>query len=201
MKTNIQRKRVSTLLSFLTVVVFALTSCQKEQQAQPAKTDLALQSNSLSGDLSSVILSVRGGGQGTFGTDLDGDGDIDGSHFGISISIFENGSAKGHFNCLMAGNADILGLPIMSVEGKIINGSSNSNGATFSGTATVNLGNGTMFKNVPFSVTVTAGGPGAGTLQLTVIGAFDGVPGDTNVGNGNYDLPTETVATGQIKIS
>ncbi len=201
MKTNIQKNRVSTLLSFLTVLVFALTSCQKEQQSQPAKTDLALQSNLLSSNLSSVILSVTGGGQGTFGTDLDGDGDIDGSHFGMSISIFGNGSAKGHFNCLMAGNADILGLPIMSVEGKVTNGFSNSNGATFSGSATVNLGNGTMFKDVPFSVTVTAGGPAAGTLQLTVIGAFDGVPGDTNVGNGNYDLPPETVATGQIKIS
>jgi hypothetical protein len=35
---------------------------------------------------------------------------------------------------------------------------------------------------------------------LTVIGAFDGVPGDTIPGNGNYDLPVETVATGQIRI-
>jgi hypothetical protein len=39
-----------------------------------------------------------------------------------------------------------------------------------------------------------------GRMQLTVIGAFDGVPGDTIPGNGNYDLPVETVATGQIKI-
>ena len=45
-----------------------------------------------------------------------------------------------------------------------------------------------------------AGGPGVGQLQLTVIGAFDGVPGDTTTGNGNYDLPPETVATGQISI-
>ncbi len=39
-----------------------------------------------------------------------------------------------------------------------------------------------------------------GTLQLSVIGAFDGVPGDEVPGNGNYDLPVETVATGQIEI-
>jgi len=30
--------------------------------------------------------------------------------------------------------------------------------------------------------------------------AFDRVPGDAVPGNGNYDLPVETVATGQIKI-
>jgi hypothetical protein len=35
-------------------------------------------------------------------------------------------------------------------------------------------------------------------MQLTVIGAFDKVPGDTIPGNNNYDLPAETVATGQI---
>jgi len=53
---------------------------------------------------------------------------------------------------------------------------------------------------VPFQVVLHAGGPGVGQLQLTVIGAFDGVPGDTTTGNGNYDLPPETVATGQISI-
>jgi hypothetical protein len=39
-----------------------------------------------------------------------------------------------------------------------------------------------------------------GRLKLTVIGAFDGVAGDTLPGNGNYDLPTETVATGRITV-
>jgi hypothetical protein len=53
---------------------------------------------------------------------------------------------------------------------------------------------------MPFTVTVTDGGPNVGTLRLTVIGAFDGVPGDTIIGNGNYDLPTETVDKGQIKL-
>jgi hypothetical protein len=202
MKTNIQKKVIIPVLSFLTILVFALTACQKEQQlAQPAQADLALRSNLLSSDLSSRILLVSGGGQGTFGTDLDGDGDIDGSHFGMGVSIFGNNVANGHFECNMAGNADILGLPLMAVEGKVANGSVNADGSViFSGVATVNLGKGVIFKDVPFSVTVTWGGPGVGTLTLTVIGAFDGVPGDTNVGNGNYDLPTETVASGQIKI-
>jgi hypothetical protein len=37
-------------------------------------------------------------------------------------------------------------------------------------------------------------------MQLTVIGAFDGVPGDTIPGDGSYSLPVETVATGVISI-
>ncbi|MGH3103590.1 MAG: hypothetical protein ACRDN6_05780 [Gaiellaceae bacterium] len=44
------------------------------------------------------------------------------------------------------------------------------------------------------------GGPGVGRLTLTVIGAFDGVPGDTVPGNGNYDLPPETVTSGRISL-
>ncbi len=142
---------------------------------------------------------VNGGGTGTFNADLDGDGDIDGSHFGLNVR-FLGGTASGHFECLMAGNADILGLPLMAVEGKVTGGSASGGSATFGGIATVNLGQGveSIFRGVPFSVTVTPGGPGAGTLQLTVIGAFDGVPGDTSPGNGNYDLPPETVASGQI---
>ena len=37
MKTNIQKKTVVTVLSFLTILVFTLTSCQKEQLSSPVK--------------------------------------------------------------------------------------------------------------------------------------------------------------------
>jgi hypothetical protein len=144
---------------------------------------------------------VTGGGTGTFGADLDGDGDIDGSQFGIGVTIRADGSAQGHFLCLMAGRSDILGLPVMAVQGQVTEGSDNADGsATFSGSGSVNLGNGQIFTGVPFTVTVTAGDSDVGTLQLTVIGAFDGVPGDTLTGNGNYDLPIETVRSGRIEI-
>jgi hypothetical protein len=144
---------------------------------------------------------VTGGGTGTFGADLDGDGDIDGSQFGIGVTIRADGSAKGHFLCLMAGRSDILGLPIMAVQGQVTDGSDNGDGSvTFSGGGTVNLGNGQIFTGILFAVTVTAGDSEVGTLQLTVIGAFDGVPGDTLIGNGNYDLPIETVSSGRIDI-
>jgi hypothetical protein len=144
---------------------------------------------------------VTGGGTGTFAADLDDDGDVDGSHFGFAAS-FRGGTPQGHFMCQMAGNADILGLPVMLVGGHVTGGSANPGAGTalLTGTATVNLGNGVKFADVPYEVRLVAGGPGGGRMQLTVIGAFEGVSGDTVAGNGNYDLPVETVATGHIKI-
>ena len=143
---------------------------------------------------------VTGGGTGTFYADLDGDGEIDGSHFGFAVTRNPNGVVLGHFMCQMAGNRDFLGLKLMLVEGQVSSASFTPASVTFSGTATVNLANGTVFTDLPFTVTVSAGGPGVGALQLTVIGAFDGVPGDTIPGDNNYSLPVETVATGLISI-
>jgi hypothetical protein len=137
---------------------------------------------------------VTGGGTGTFHADLDADGDIDGSHFGVGAQILEAGVAKGHFECLMAGNADILGLPNMAVSGKVLAGVVNSpTSVTLSGVAKVILGNGMNFAGVPFEVTLTAGKAGEGTIQLHLMGGYLGGPGD-------FDLPVEEVATGQIVI-
>jgi len=149
-------------------------------------------------------VQVTGGGTTTFGADLDGDGDVDGSHFGFSAVIASDGSAQGHFTCLMAGNADFLGLHVMAVQGLVTSGA--LDGHSFSGTATVKVLNAfgpgvqSIFRDIPFVVTVTPGGPGVATLQLTVLGVFDGVPGDVATGNGNYDLARETLTTGQIAI-
>jgi hypothetical protein len=149
---------------------------------------------------------ITGGGTGTFLADLDLDGDIDGSQFGFAVVLL-GGSAQGHFECLMAGRSDILGLGLMAVEAKITDGWVNGGSATFSGTATILLTRSTLpgvpegkFTEVPIVVIVTPGGPGVGTLQLTVLGLFDGAPGDTNPGNGDYDLAVETVASGGIKV-
>lgn len=144
---------------------------------------------------------VSGGGTGTFAGDVDGDGDVDGSHFGFGATL-RGGSIQGHFECQMAGNADFLGLKLMAVEGRVEAGQASPRAGTavLSGRATVNLANGVVFRNVPYEVRLSAGGPGVGRLELTVIGAFDGVPGDTLPGNGNYDLPAETVATGRITV-
>lgn len=147
---------------------------------------------------------VTGGGTTTFGADLDGDGDVDGSHFGFAAVIAGDGSAQGHFTCLMAGNANFLGLRLMAVQGPVTSGA--PDGRSFSGTATVKVLNAfgpgvqSIFRDIPFAVVVTPGGPGVATLQLTVFGVFDGVAGDVAPGNHNYDLAKETLTTGQIRI-
>src|SRR6478672_3475827 len=47
MKTTIQKIGVVIVLSFLAIVTFTLTSCQKEQVARSAQSDQALNSNSV----------------------------------------------------------------------------------------------------------------------------------------------------------
>jgi hypothetical protein len=146
-------------------------------------------------------VKVTGGGTGTFGKDLDGDGDIDGSQFGVGVILQADGSAQGHFECLMAGRSQIATFHLMSVGGPVTRGAVNSDGSvTLSGNATVHLNPDMVLRDVPFRVKLTAGGPGVGHIQLTVIGHFDGGPGDTILGNGNYDLPPDTVRSGQIVI-
>jgi len=153
---------------------------------------------------SAHTVQVTGGGTTTFGADLDGDGDVDGSHFGFAAVIASDGSARGHFTCLMAGNANFLGLHLMAVQGPVTSGA--LDGRSFSGIATVKVLNAfgrgvqSTFRDIPFVVAVTPGGPGVATLQLTVLRVFDGVPGDVTTGNGNYDLARETLTTGQITI-
>jgi hypothetical protein len=149
-------------------------------------------------------VQTTGGGTTTFGADLDGNGTINSSHFGFAAVITSDGSAHGHFMCLMAGNAEILGLKLMAVQGPVTFGS--ADGTRFGGTATVKVfhafGNGraSILENVPYSVVVAPGGAGVGTLQMTVSGVFDGVAGDVVLGNGNYDLAKETVHSGRITI-
>jgi hypothetical protein len=154
--------------------------------------------------------TVTGGGEGSFGADLDGDGDIDGSYFAVAATLHHaddrggSPSAEGHFVCAMWGNTDILGLPLMAVEGVVTSATSDlkKRVVALRGVGTVDLGTGPsgFFTDVPYEVKVTEGGPGVGSIKLTVIGAFDGVPGDTTSGNGNYDLPVEAVFSGQIRI-
>src|SRR2546426_2976657 len=146
-------------------------------------------------------VQVTGGGTTTFGADLDADGDVDGSHFGFAALIAGDGSALGYFTCLMAGNADFLGLHLMAVQGPVTSGT--LDGHSFRGTATVKVfgpGAQSIFRDIPFVVTVTPGGPGVATLQLTVLGVFDGVPGDLAPGNRNFDLARGTLTTGRITI-
>jgi hypothetical protein len=128
-----------------------------------------------------VVLS--GGGTGTF------DGIHPGSQFGMGV-VFRGGTVQGHFNCVMAGRSAFPGLRLMKVAGQVSAGSADpaSGTATFSGTGTLHMDN--AISHVAFTVNVTPGGPGAGTLQLTVNGPPVGL----------FPLPVEHVATGQISM-
>jgi hypothetical protein len=130
---------------------------------------------------SPVVLS--GGGTGTF------DGVHPGSQFGMGV-VFRGATVRGHFNCVMAGRSAFAGLRLMKVDGQVTAGSANAvaGTATFSGVGTLHMNN--AKSQVSFTVDVTRGGPGAGTLQLTVTGPPVGV----------FPLPIEHVATGRIAI-
>ena len=133
------------------------------------------------GAAANAPMILSGGGTGTF------DGVHPGSQFGFGI-VFGKGSVRGHFNCVMAGRSAVPGLRLMKVDGQVSAGSANLAGgtATFSGTGTLHMDN--KISQVAFTVGVKAGGPGVGTLQLTI----NGPP------VGSLVLGVETVATGQI---
>lgn len=145
---------------------------------------------------------LTGGGQGTYGQDLDGNGTIDGTYFGMGVTIDPRGSVSGHFVCAMWGNTKYLDLTIMGVEGEVTSASIARSGAvTLSGLGSVDLGASGFFANVPFQATIAPGGPSKGTIQLSVIGILDGIPGDPIPGNGNCDLPLEILTSGFIVLN
>jgi hypothetical protein len=126
---------------------------------------------------------ASGGGNGTF------DGVTAGSHFGFGVVY--GPSVSGHFECNMAGNAPFGGLHLMAVEGQVTAGSLDlaAGTASFSGPGTLHVD--AQKTPVIFYVTVRAGGPGVGTLQLTVT---------TRTGGPVAAFKPETVMNGQISI-
>jgi hypothetical protein len=138
--------------------------------------------------------AVNGGGTGS----LNPSGTPPFSQFGMGIRIFGDGSAAGRFNCLMAGRSAFPGFQLMAVRGAVTAGTGTTTAASFSGAGTLLYnftgGDGATHKaNVTFAVNVSEGGPGVGTLQLTVFGV-PFVPG------GVAAFPPEWVSSGQIKI-
>ena len=127
---------------------------------------------------------VTGGGRGT----------VEGatfSQFGFGVSIAP-GSVQGHFNCLMAGSSAFPGFePLMKVDGQVTAGNASAGTAHFAGSGTLNLGPSGSFP-AQFSVVVTEGGPGVGTLTLTVL--------SPRLGSTPVTLPVETVMHGGITI-
>ena len=125
---------------------------------------------------------VNGGGRGT----------VDGVHpfsqFGFNATRSAGGSVQGHFNCLMAGSSQFPGFTLMAVRGQVTNAVIGPSSATLDGVGMF-LAPGVMDKSAAtFHAVVTPGGPGVGTLRLTLLTPF------------LFPLPTEHVLNGQISI-
>jgi len=130
----------------------------------------------------SEIESVTGAAEGVFTANAQlGAVAIDSLDVGTGVFIDPDGSASGTFHAVLAGHS-ILGPREITVEGKVIAGVGESSGAaSFSGTATVDLGDGApALPGVPFIVTVTAN---------TVVLALDSTP-----------LPAAALTAGAIAI-
>jgi hypothetical protein len=88
----------------------------------------------------------------------------------------------------MAGATQFPGFTLMAVRGQVTSGTISSSSASFDGTGMF-LAPGVLDKSAAtFHVEVTAGGPGVGTLHLTLLTPFF------------FDMPIEHVMDGQISI-
>lgn len=98
--------------------------------------------------------------------------------FGIGVDITGDGTATGSFQTTLIGARKIV------VEGNVTSGSASLVAPpVFSGTCTIDFGDGTVSADVPFAVTVIKDASGAPALALTV---------------GNTTLPNATVSAGSI---
>jgi hypothetical protein len=126
---------------------------------------------------------VVGAGAGTFpaNTALSGVS-LSGLKFGMGVLIPGDTTALGQFHATLLGTS-ILGQPQnIEVEGDATSGTLDIGSRTFSGTATVDMGDGTPpLTSVPFTVTATATG-----LVLIL---------------GTTNLPAATLSAGNIAIS
>ena len=128
---------------------------------------------------SALAGTANGGGRGTT------DGTSPFSDFGFGLTT--DGGVQGTFNCLMAGSSQFPGFTLMAVRGQVTSATIEGNTASFDGAGMFQTGN--QGKSpATFHVVVTAGGPGVGTLQLTLLTPF------------LFVLPTERVLVGQISI-
>jgi hypothetical protein len=154
-----RRSFLGVVTSFLTLIVFAAA---------------AFPPSALAG-------TANGGGHGTV------DGTTPFSQFGFGVTTNADGSVRGSFNCLMAGAAQFPGFTLMAVRGQVTHVVMSGAGASFDGAGMLQTGPDGKFP-ATFHVEVTEGGPGVGTLQLTLLTPFV------------FVMPTEHVLNGQISI-
>ena len=132
--------------------------------------------------LTTVPIAVTGAGAATFGSGAVLSGvTLSTMRFGIGVDLPGDGTASGSFQAtLIAASRKIV------VEGLASSGSSGLSSTTFSGTCSINLGDGSpITTGVPFTVTIATPTAGTPTLGL-VIGATT--------------LPAASVSAGAVRV-
>ena len=124
--------------------------------------------------LAATPVAVTGAGAAAFGPGAALSGvSLSTMRFGIGVDIPGDGTASGDFQATLLGASRKI-----VVEGKATSGSSGLAGTTFSGTCSIDLGDGSVpATGVPFTVSVGTAANGASTLGL-VLGATT-LPGAT----------------------
>ena len=90
------------------------------------------------------------------------------SQFGLQLARRPDGRVTGCFNCLMAGVSEVPGFDLMAVRGQVTSAEFSGDQVSFQGTGMLQTGNQGR-SPATFQVVVTEGGPGAGTLRLTLL--------------------------------
>ena len=134
-----------------------------------------------------AVVTVTAAAKGTFPSNTAYNGvPLSGLRFGAGVEVPGDTSATGEFQATLLGTSTGGQPQNIVIEGEVSSGSSGAGTATFSGTCTVDMGDGTTpSKNVSFTVTITADSESKGTLALTL---------------GTTKLPTATVNEGTIAI-
>jgi hypothetical protein len=125
--------------------------------------------------------AANGGGRGAV------NGTTPFSQFGFGVTKGVDGSIHGSFNCLMAGSSQFPGFTLMAVRGQVTTAVIGQGAASFDGVGMLQTGPDGKFP-ATFHVDVTEGGPGVGTLELTLITPFP------------FPMPLEHVLAGRISI-
>jgi hypothetical protein len=111
---------------------------------------------------------------------------LSGLRFGTGVEIPGDTSATGEFQATLLGTSTGGQPQNIVIEGEVSSGSAGSNTATFSGTCSVDMGDGTPpSRNVPFTVTITPDAEGKGTIVVKL---------------GTTTLPIATVNDGSMTI-
>ncbi len=145
--------------------------------------------------------SVRVVGQGRAGfPSSGGGGHVDVCAFTVDAFQDESGTG-GSFTCELVEEAGPLGLPFTRVDVEVTGlDAPSEEEATLEGPARVELPSGEPMSGVPASVHLYAGEPGTGTLQIHLVGVFDGERFDQIPDDGDYTMLSLDVTMGSIDI-